>query len=52
MLVETADGTRIKTVTSAGEEFTEGATVGLDVAPRDLYLFQPESRRTLCNGID
>jgi multiple sugar transport system ATP-binding protein len=52
VLVETAGGTRIKTVTAAGEEFPEGATAGLDVAPRDLYLFQPESRTTLCYGID
>jgi ABC-type sugar transport system ATPase subunit len=52
VLVETADGTRIKAVTAAGEEFSEGATVGMDIAPRDLYLFQPESKATLCYGID
>jgi ABC-type sugar transport system ATPase subunit len=52
VLVEMADGTRVKAVTAAGEEYPEGATVGLDVAPRDLYLFQPESRTTLCHGID
>jgi multiple sugar transport system ATP-binding protein len=52
VLVETTDGVRVKTVTAAGEEFPEGARVGLDIAPRDLYLFQPEARTTLCYGID
>ena len=52
VLVETTDGVRVKTVTAAGEEFPEGASVGLDFAPRDLYLFQPEARTTLCYGID
>jgi hypothetical protein len=39
-------------VTAAGDEFPEGAAVGLDFAPRDLYLFHPESTATLCHGID
>ena len=52
VLVETTDGTRVKAVTAAGEEFPEGAAVGLDFAPRDLYLFHPESTTTLCHGID
>ncbi len=52
VLVETADGTRIKVVTAAGEEFPEGAAVELDFRLRDLYVFHPESRTTLCHGID
>jgi ABC-type sugar transport system ATPase subunit len=52
VLVETPDGTRVRIVTAAGHEFLEGATVGLDVAPRDLYLFHSEARTTLCCGID
>ena len=51
VLVETADGTRVKAVTAAGEEFPEGAAVGLDFASRDLYLFHTESKATLCYGI-
>ena len=52
VLVETADGTRIKAVTAGGEEFPEGAAVGLDFAPRDLYLFHPDTTVTLCHGVD
>jgi multiple sugar transport system ATP-binding protein len=51
VLVETADGTRVKVVTAAGEEFPEGAGVGVDLAPRDLYVFDSTSRTTLCYGI-
>jgi multiple sugar transport system ATP-binding protein len=52
VLVETADGTRVKVVTAAGEAFPEGAVVGLDFGPRDLYLFHVGSRGTICYGID
>ena len=52
VLVETEDGTRVRVVTAAGEEFLEGALVGLDLELRDLHLFQPETRRTLCFGLD
>jgi TOBE domain len=52
VLVEAADGTRVKAVTAAGEEFPEGAVVGLDLSPRDLFLFQPDTRATLCFGTD
>ena len=52
VLVETADGTRIKAVTASGEDFPEGAAVGLDFAPRDLYLFHPDTTVTLCHGVD
>jgi multiple sugar transport system ATP-binding protein len=52
VLVETADGTRVKVVTAAGEEFPEGAAAGLDVAPRELYVFDSTSGSTLCYGID
>jgi multiple sugar transport system ATP-binding protein len=51
VLVESRDGTRVKAVTASGEEFPEGAAVGLEFAPRDLYLFHPESRLTLCDGL-
>jgi len=52
VLVETAGGVRVKVVTEAGEEFAEGMGVGLEFELRDLYLFQPEGRATLCNGLD
>jgi multiple sugar transport system ATP-binding protein len=52
VLVETVDGTRVKVVTAAGEAFPEGAAVGLDFVPPDLYLFHAESRGTICYGID
>jgi ABC-type sugar transport system ATPase subunit len=52
VLVEAADGTRVKVVTAAAEEFPEGALVGLDFGPSDLYLFHTESNGTICYGID
>ena len=52
VLVETADGTRVKVVTAAGEEFPEGALVGLDFGAPDLYLFPVDSKKTICYGID
>ncbi len=52
VLVETADGTRVKVLTAAGEEFPEGAVVGLDFGAPNLYLFPSESKRTICYGID
>jgi multiple sugar transport system ATP-binding protein len=52
VLVEAAGGARLKAVTASGEEFPEGAAVVLEFAPRDLYLFHPESKDTLCHGID
>ena len=52
VLVDTADGTRVKVVTAAGEEFPEGTTIALAIPPGDVYLFQPESTRVVLNGID
>ncbi len=52
VLVETADGTRVKVVTTAGEQFPEGAVIGLDFGLRELCVFHPDSRVTLCRGID
>jgi multiple sugar transport system ATP-binding protein len=52
VLVEVAGGARIKAVTASGLHFPEGAAVALECAPRDLYLFHPESKATLCHGID
>ena len=52
VLVETAGGARVNAVTASGEEFPEGAAVALDFAPRDLYIFHPESGLTLCHGTD
>jgi ABC-type Fe3+/spermidine/putrescine transport system ATPase subunit len=51
VLVEMANGTQVKVVAAAGEEFPERASVGLDFAPADLYLFHPESSDALCHGI-
>jgi hypothetical protein len=52
VLVETRDGTRVKTVTAAGDEFPEGAAVGLELALSDLYVFHPESKMSLGHLID
>jgi multiple sugar transport system ATP-binding protein len=52
VLVEVANGIRIKVVTAAGEEFLEGATVGLDFDVADVYLFHPESKKVIHNGVD
>ena len=52
VLVEVADGTRVKVVTAAGEDCPEGSAVGLDFSPRDLYLFELEAGTTVCAGID
>jgi multiple sugar transport system ATP-binding protein len=51
VLVQVGDGLHLKLVANDGQEFAEGAEVGLDFALRDLYLFHPETRRTLCEGI-
>jgi len=52
VLVETVDAVRLKSVTTAGEEFLEGTAVGLEFAPQDLYVFEPRAKSTLCYGID
>ncbi len=52
VIVQTPDGTRVKTVTGSGQEFPEGSEVSLDFETKDLYLFHPESKETLCFGID
>ncbi len=52
VLVETANGARIRALTTAGEEFPEGAAVGLDVAARDLCLFHPKTKTTVCYSAD
>jgi multiple sugar transport system ATP-binding protein len=52
VLVEAADGTRLKVVTAAGDEFPEEAVVGIGFRPSDLYVFDATSRGTICYGID
>jgi multiple sugar transport system ATP-binding protein len=51
VLVVTDDGTRVKAVTPAGEEFPEGTAVTLDVTPGDVHLFSPDSKLALCHGV-
>jgi hypothetical protein len=51
VLVDTDDGTRVKALTSVGEEFPEGAVVGLDFGLSDLYLFHSELKGTICFGV-
>jgi multiple sugar transport system ATP-binding protein len=45
------DGATVKVVTSQGRRFGEGTRVGLAVDPAQLYLFDPETGRTLCCGL-
>jgi multiple sugar transport system ATP-binding protein len=52
VLVETADGTRVKVVTAAGEEFPEKSDVALDWVAQDLNVFQKESGVAVCYGTD
>jgi ABC-type sugar transport system ATPase subunit len=52
VLVEVTEGTQVKVLTTATEEFPEGVQLGLAFEPRDLYLFSWESKRTICCGID
>jgi multiple sugar transport system ATP-binding protein len=47
VLVETAAGTRVKVVTAAGEEFAEGAAVGLDFDFAHMHLFRLETQARL-----
>ena len=51
VLVETADGIRLKAVTTTGVEFPEGASVCLKFSVRDAYVFHPDSTVTLCVGL-
>jgi len=51
VLVEAADGTRVKVVTAAGEEFPEGSVVGLEFGLLDIHLFDGESKDAICHGI-
>src|SRR5882724_6428001 len=52
VLLEVADGIRVKVVTVEGDEFAEGAAVGLEFSLRDLYLFSQSERSIVCEGID
>jgi multiple sugar transport system ATP-binding protein len=52
VLVETSEGTRVKVVTAAGEQFPEGAAVELDFEAHDVLLFNSESAKGLCYGAD
>ena len=47
VLVEMADGTRVKVVTEGGEEFFEGSAVSLTVEVGDLYLFRSDSKTAI-----
>jgi multiple sugar transport system ATP-binding protein len=51
VLVDAFDGTRVKVVSGSGQEFSEGAEVGIELNSSDLYLFDVESRATLSFGI-
>jgi hypothetical protein len=52
VIVQAPDGMRVKIVTGSGQEFLEGSEVSLDFEGKDLYLFHPESKETLCFGIN
>ena len=41
VLVEAVDGTRVKVVTAAQEEYAEGAQVALDFLPENAYFVSP-----------
>jgi multiple sugar transport system ATP-binding protein len=47
VLVETADGTRVKVVTPENGSFSEGDQIGLDIDAQETYLFGGDSRALL-----
>jgi ABC-type sugar transport system ATPase subunit len=47
ILVEVDGGARLKAISASSVELPEGAPVGLAFAPRDLYVFHPDSKETL-----
>jgi multiple sugar transport system ATP-binding protein len=49
-LIQLDDAT-LKVVTAQGRRFPEGSRVGLAVDPAQLFLFDPETGRTLCCGL-
>jgi ABC-type sugar transport system ATPase subunit len=51
VLVQAADGTHVKVVTAAQEEYAEGAQVALDFLPENAYLFHPDSKAASCYGL-
>jgi len=51
VIIHTAAGMNIKVISASDQEFPEGARVSLDFDPRNLYLFDPQSKKTLCFGI-
>jgi hypothetical protein len=52
ILVQLEGGARLKPITASSVELPEGAPVGLAFAPRDLYVFHPDSKETLCHDVD
>jgi multiple sugar transport system ATP-binding protein len=52
VLVETADGTRVRAVVPSADESPEGEPIGLHVAPCDLHLFDPKSKVLLVWGVE
>ena len=51
VLIQTADGTKVKVISESGQEFPEGSKVGLEFEAKDLYLFHLDSKETICYGI-
>ena len=44
-------GSNIRVVAPASEDGAEGQEIGLQIKPVDIYLFAPDTGRTLCCGI-
>jgi multiple sugar transport system ATP-binding protein len=51
VLVQIQDETKVKVISESGNAFPEGGEVGLEFDEKDLYLFHPETKETLCFGI-
>ena len=51
VLVQIQDETRVKVISESSHVSPEGSEVGLEFDERDLYLFHPETKETLCFGI-
>jgi hypothetical protein len=51
VLLRVGPDVHVRLLTPSGHDFPEGVSAGLDFSPADLYLFQQDSGRTLCDGI-
>ena len=52
VVIEMANGTRLRAVVPAGNELQEMTVVGLDFASRDVHLFRFDQGSALCHEVE